>query len=766
MFGFTSSGAETMMKMLLDVSMKATLLAVAVWAMLALFHVRSVTIRHRVWSLVLFSMVLLPAMIRMAPVVVVPAWWSANSVAATVPDRPADLPAEVIPSNLSVIDRLQGSPAEQESATDVSASDADAIAANETALPVVVAAATVPAETSGELNATTPVRSNPFLLAVAVIYVMGVTLLMTRIIMGMIQCVRLIHQSRPVVLPQSLPLPATSARIVESNQVPVPLTLGLWHPVIVLPTDWKTWDGSLLETAIAHEAEHVRRRDTWVVLLTTFNTALYWFHPLSWLLRRHITELAEQACDDEVIRSTGQRTAYAQILVEMATRLATGSRRYQPAGIGMAKTPFVEVRINRILDSNRPLAGRLSMMLSAVLISIMAAAAMITAGLSSAPAVEASQEVKVVRTGAQPAVADPVSGNLKTNPRAIEGRVVMADNSPYASESAKDKTIRRWLSLRPFDIQVSDIRRLDSGSKVRTVLFRGPRISDSDLARLAEFPEIEGIGFYNTSIDGSGFQHLTALPKLKELAFFGARCTDAVLGAIPELPQVRSLTLMECGTSDRALTILARFPQINTLHLRFVRADLGLENLRHVPLLTHLYLDDTHLTDSGLQHLALVPQLKRLSLDGPTDISDDGLSVLQHLPELESFFCTGLVVHGEGLKSLAAATNLKELSFAGPGVNDEWLRAVTSLQNVEWLQCNRTEITGSGLKWIENWSKVKKAYLNSNRIDDAGVEHLAKLYRLEDLDVINNRLSDVGIKSLREALPDTFIQHRESPGAK
>ncbi len=181
----------------------------------------------------------------------------------------------------------------------------------------------------------------------------------------------------------------------------VPLTLGLWHPVIVLPTDWKTWDRSLLEAAIAHEAEHVRRRDTWVALITTFNTALYWFHPLSWLLRRHITELAEQACDDEVIRTTGQRTAYAQILVEMAARLATGSRRYQPAGIGMAKTPFVELRVTRILDSNRPLADRLSIMLSAVLISIMAAAATITAGLSSAPAVAATQDLKVAPTPAQ-----------------------------------------------------------------------------------------------------------------------------------------------------------------------------------------------------------------------------------------------------------------------------------------------------------------------------------------------------------------------------
>lgn len=432
MFGFEIPEVETVMAMLLDVSIKATLLTVAAWATMALFRVRSVTIKHRVWSLILFSMLLLPALIRMAPVVAVPVSWSVNPVAATVPDRTADEQAGEMPSISPVADipHDPGTVSEQETNLVASASSAETITENEATQPV----------NSVVLNTVAPVRRMSFLFAVALIYAVGVTVLLARILMGMIQCNRLIHHTHPVVFPNNLHLPTTTARIMESDQVLVPLTLGLWHPVIVLPTDWKTWDKSLLEAAIAHEAEHVRRRDTWVALITTFNTALYWFHPLSWLLRRDITELAEQACDDEVIRTTGQRTAYAHILVEMATRLANGSRRYQPAGIGMAKTPFVELRVTRILDSNRPLADRLSIKFSAMLISIVAAAATITAGLISSPAVAATQDVKVAQTAANSAAVEPANGDQKAEPHVIEGRVVNADDSPAADAEVRMMT--------------------------------------------------------------------------------------------------------------------------------------------------------------------------------------------------------------------------------------------------------------------------------------------------------------------------------------
>ncbi len=203
MFGFEIPEAEPMMAMLLDVSIKATLLTVAVWATMALFRVRSVTIKHRVWSLVLFSMLLFPAVIPMAPAVVVPVWWSVSPVAATFPDRPADVQAGEIPSISPVAD-IPHDPdtvSEQETNLAASVSSAETITENDATQPVNVAVPVVPPVNPVVLNTVAPVRRMSFLFAIALIYTVGVTVLLARILWGMIQCNRLIHQTRPVVFP-------------------------------------------------------------------------------------------------------------------------------------------------------------------------------------------------------------------------------------------------------------------------------------------------------------------------------------------------------------------------------------------------------------------------------------------------------------------------------------------------------------------------------------------------------------------------------------
>ncbi len=52
---------------LLDVSIKAALLALAAWVGMAACRVGSSSVRHRVWFLVLVGMLLLPALVNLAP---------------------------------------------------------------------------------------------------------------------------------------------------------------------------------------------------------------------------------------------------------------------------------------------------------------------------------------------------------------------------------------------------------------------------------------------------------------------------------------------------------------------------------------------------------------------------------------------------------------------------------------------------------------------------------------------------------------------------
>ncbi len=134
----------------------------------------------------------------------------------------------------------------------------------------------------------------------------------------------------------------------QSSEIAVPLTAG---SKILLPLDWSDWDAGKLRAVLAHEEAHVRRRDSLVALLARVNRCVFWFHPLTWWLERHLAQLAEQACDDAALAVTQDRQQYASALLDMARAVHASHGRFLTAA--MAKEANVETRINRILDETR-----------------------------------------------------------------------------------------------------------------------------------------------------------------------------------------------------------------------------------------------------------------------------------------------------------------------------------------------------------------------------------------------------------------------------
>src|SRR5208283_3214461 len=90
-------------------------------------------------------------------------------------------------------------------------------------------------------------------------------------------------------------------RVCESAEITVPLTLGIWEPVVVLPVQWRQWDRAKREAVLLHEMTHVERNDTSSQIFASLATCFYWFHPLAWILKGHLALLAEQACDERVV---------------------------------------------------------------------------------------------------------------------------------------------------------------------------------------------------------------------------------------------------------------------------------------------------------------------------------------------------------------------------------------------------------------------------------------------------------------------------------
>jgi beta-lactamase regulating signal transducer with metallopeptidase domain len=217
------------------------------------------------------------------------------------------------------------------------------------------------------------------------IYLSVAAVCIARLIVGLVLTHRLIRRAREI---QSVTISVPRRgriRLLESNSVHVPATVGVIRPVVLLPADWREWGESKLQSVLAHELAHVRRADWLVITLAELNRALYWFHPVAWILRRRLSELAELNCDDAVLEAAGDRTQYARYLLEVASSLTSAGSRYRPLhGVAMARKPNVETRIDAILDVGRPLARRLGVLGVICLLAIGIPAILLAAALRTA----------------------------------------------------------------------------------------------------------------------------------------------------------------------------------------------------------------------------------------------------------------------------------------------------------------------------------------------------------------------------------------------
>jgi membrane fusion protein, multidrug efflux system len=160
--------------------------------------------------------------------------------------------------------------------------------------------------------------------------------LLLRLCVGLALSLRLLRNSR-----------AAGFGVRESDGVTAPVTLGIVHPEIVLPADWRKWDAAKLDAVLAHERSHIMRRDPAVQLLSAIHRALLWHSPLSWFLHRRIVRTAEEASDDAAVFVTQDRAFYAEVLLSFMQR---GVRRASWIGVPMARYGKVEAHIHRILD--------------------------------------------------------------------------------------------------------------------------------------------------------------------------------------------------------------------------------------------------------------------------------------------------------------------------------------------------------------------------------------------------------------------------------
>lgn len=121
-------------------------------------------------------------------------------------------------------------------------------------------------------------------------------------------------------------------RFLESRAVDVPMVVGWLSPVVLIPAAaMLRLAPHELESVVAHELAHVRRRDYLVNLIQTVVETAFFFHPAVWWISNRIRQERECCCDDTAVSACGDALAYARALTELESlrgglpRLAMGA---------------------------------------------------------------------------------------------------------------------------------------------------------------------------------------------------------------------------------------------------------------------------------------------------------------------------------------------------------------------------------------------------------------------------------------------------------
>ncbi len=92
-----------------------------------------------------------------------------------------------------------------------------------------------------------------------------------------------------------------------------PAVIGVRRPLLLWPAGISPrLTDAQVEAILSHELAHIARRDNLLALSHMGVQAIFWFHPLVWFIGTRLVHERERACDEEVVRRSGQREAYAE----------------------------------------------------------------------------------------------------------------------------------------------------------------------------------------------------------------------------------------------------------------------------------------------------------------------------------------------------------------------------------------------------------------------------------------------------------------------
>lgn len=371
--------AAVVLDTLMEASVRAAGIAALVALALVVFRIKAASVRHAVWTSVLGAMILLPALSAWLPAIPVPEWMPGGAATGWVSERTTAANTDAKTEAVGPLANTSGLPA----------------------LSAEPAALSAKAESAAAAQGSTTAATSSLSVRgwIVAMWLVGASILLLREGAGWWMARRLARHGARM-----------EDEVYQTNRVTTPVVVGVLAPRVLVPESWPRWGADTRRMVVLHERAHITRHDPLVAAAARVNRSVFWFHPLAWWLERHLSRVAERACDEAVVRQVSDPRHYAGLLIEMARRLRRQGRRVAWQGIGIVSGRHLEDRINSVLEGPTRQPSwlvRLSVgVVCALLIGIGAACERKAQALAQDPEVTASMAAEAKRMDAyQTAIA-------------------------------------------------------------------------------------------------------------------------------------------------------------------------------------------------------------------------------------------------------------------------------------------------------------------------------------------------------------------------
>ncbi len=179
------------------------------------------------------------------------------------------------------------------------------------AVSLTMAQITQPFPDTFSIASSAPLAPNWIFIAVLTMWACGFAAIALMRFRGWLRIRAAVLNSSPIDI-------GASVKVRSSVTLLEPGIFGFFRPILLLPEGiLQNLTAPQLQTVLAHELAHIRRRDNLTAALHMVVEAVFWFHPLVWWIGARLVEERERACDEAVLSLGNQPRDYAEAILNV-----------------------------------------------------------------------------------------------------------------------------------------------------------------------------------------------------------------------------------------------------------------------------------------------------------------------------------------------------------------------------------------------------------------------------------------------------------------